>query len=104
MVSEKEQVQNNERNRRWNKTPKGRLCHNKKQWKKRGLDMDTFYYVYPIYLTSTNCERCGILFSGKNDGGGKCMDHCKTTGIFRNIICRNCNVNVIPHINKKLFK
>ena len=99
-----EKQKHNERNRRWSKTPGGRKCHTKKQWKSRGLDMTTFYYVYPIYLNAKNCERCGIEFSGTNNGKGKCMDHCKSTGLFRNVVCRNCNVNVIPHINKNLLK
>ena len=74
----------------------------KKLWKKRGLDMDTFYYVYPIYLNATHCERCGVELNDiKNHENQKCMDHCHATGIFRNIVCRRCNMNVIPHIGKK---
>lgn len=103
-LSREQQDKANARNRKYCKTPKGQMAGRKKLWKKRGLDMETFYYVYPIFMNATNCERCGIQFSGKNDGKGKCMDHCKTTGMFRNILCRNCNVNVVPHINKKLLK
>lgn len=91
-------IKHNLRNQKYSKTPKGKKVNTKKQWARRGLDMDTFYYVYPIYLKETNCQRCGIEFSGKNDGKGKCMDHCKTTGMFRNIVCRNCNLNVIPNL------
>jgi hypothetical protein len=96
------QSSNNARNRRWNKTPKGQKCARKKLWKKRGLDMDTFYYVYPIYLKATHCERCGVELNDiPNHGNQKCMDHCHATGMFRNIVCRTCNMNVIPHIGKK---
>ena len=90
----------NARNKKYYQTAKGRKAYTKKNWKKRGLDMDTFYYVYPIFLNATHCERCGIEFQEGNNGKQKCMDHCHVTGIFRNIICRNCNVNVLPHIGK----
>lgn len=90
----------NARNRKYSRTPKGRKSYTKKNWKNRGLNMDTFYYVYPIFLNATNCERCGVEFEDNNGRNQKCMDHCHITGIFRNVVCRNCNVNVIPHIGK----
>ena len=90
------------RNRRWTKTPKGQKSERKKLWKKRGLNMDTFYYVYPIFLNATHCERCGVEFEDNKGRNQKCMDHCHVTGMFRNVVCRNCNLNVIPHIGKKI--
>ena len=87
----------NERNKKYYETEKGKKAYTKRNWKKRGLDMDTFYYVYPIFLNAKNCERCGVEFEGRGSNQ-KCMDHCHSTGMFRNIVCRNCNVNIIPHI------
>ena len=102
-LSREEQDKSNTRNRTWSKSPKGQKSMRKKLWKKRGLDMDTFYYVYPIYLNTTHCDRCNVLLTNDNSGTQKCMDHCHATGMFRNVICRNCNLNVIPRINKNLL-
>jgi len=98
MVSDEK---HNARNRKYYNTAKGRKTYTKKNWKKRGLDMDTFYYVYPIFLNATHCERCGVEFEDNKCRNQKNMDHCHATGMFRNIVCRNCNVNVIPCIGKK---
>ena len=93
--SEKGKEKNNERNRNWSKTPKGIKGYTKKNWKKRGLNMDTFEEVYEKYLQATKCELCSVEFEKENCGKQKCMDHCHETGEFRNIVCRNCNMNVI---------
>ena len=101
MNSQHEKDLHNARNRKYYNTPKGMKAYTKRNWKRRGFNMDTFYYVYPIFLNATNCERCNIVFSDDNRGTKKCMDHCHSTGMFRNVVCINCNMNVIPHIGKK---
>ena len=62
----------------------------KNRWKSRGFDVSTFYYVYPIYLNTTKCDRCEIEFE-KTGNRVKCMDHCHATGMYRNTICKSCN-------------
>lgn len=91
-----------EKNKKYRETPEGKKTNIKNKWKSRGLDMDTFYYVYPIYLNTTHCDSCNVLLTNNNSGTQKCMDHCHATGMFRNIICKNCNVK-IPNINKNLL-
>jgi len=97
-LSREQQDKSNAWQRKYHKTEKGKKTERKKKWKKRGLDMDTFYYVYPIYLNATHCERCGVKFNAKSKQTIKCMDHCHSTGMFRNVICGRCNLNVIPNI------
>jgi len=77
----------------YSQTPNGKKTYTKTKWKSRGLDMDTFYYVYPIYLNATHCDHCNVQFEriGRNQ---KCMDHCHATGMFRNIVCRACNQRI----------
>lgn len=84
----------------YRQTEQGKKKKTYNQWKSRGLNMDTFYYVYPIYLNATHCERCDIKFSDKNNGDQKCMDHCHATGMFRNVLCRSCNMNVIKSFDR----
>ena len=60
-----------------------------KRWKKYGLITNDFDSIYTRYINSTNCEKCKHNYSYWT----KCMDHCHTTGSFRNILCQRCNVN-----------
>jgi len=91
-----------EKNNNYLKTKEGKRLNTYCNWRKGGLDMDTFYYVYPIFLNATHCEHCNVELNDiKNHKNQKCMDHCHATGMFRNVVCRNCNVNVIPCIGKK---
>tara|TARA_R110000803_G_scaffold38352_1_gene82853 strand:+ start:213 stop:602 length:390 start_codon:yes stop_codon:yes gene_type:complete len=83
------------RQQKYEKTDKGKKARTKTSWKRQGLDMSNFEEIYELYLDTTNCQKCNILFI--NDGGGskKCMDHCHDTGMFRNVICSRCN-NRLP--------
>ena len=78
---------------KWNTTPEAKKAQTKGNWKSRGLDMDTFYYVYPIYINTTHCDRCNVLLEGIGSNK-KCMDHCHATGMYRNTICNSCNVKI----------
>ena len=79
-------------------------------WKRKGLIMDNFESIYQEYIHQTNCELCGKLFETTRD---RHMDHSHTTGEFRNIVCRNCNLwkadrlrkyDISPYILKKKDK
>ena len=63
----------------------------KSKWKQRGLNIDTFYYVYPIYTNTTHCDNCNVFLEGRGKNQ-KCMDHCHATGMFRNVLCKSCNI------------
>ena len=60
-----------------------------KRWKARGLISTDYDLIYTRYINSTNCEKCGHDYSYYR----KHMDHCHSTGTFRNILCHACNVN-----------
>lgn len=69
---------------------KGRI----KLWKKRGIINDDFNELYSKYLDTKNCELCNIEFGGKGKNK-KCLDHDHVTGLFRNVLCNNCNWTVM---------
>jgi hypothetical protein len=56
-------------------------------WKKRGIIGD-YDELYEKWLNITECEECGYVFT---DTKNKCLDHDHDTGLFRFILCRNCN-------------
>ena len=62
------------------------------KWKNRGLkeDIDMMFGIYYIKDLLDNCESCNRPFKNHFD---KKMDHCHTTGKFRQIICSQCNAN-----------
>ena len=74
------------------------------RWIKTGLISDDYREVYDRWAGSFECEKCGHDYSYYT----KCMDHCHTTGAFRNILCQACNANDncrntsgYPNISKK---
>mgnify|MGYP003630528573 FL=1 len=84
--------------REWyNQTYEGRKVKRIGQWIYMGLietDEYTYEELYEAYLWCGHCECCDVeLTSGNKDSTFKCMDHCHTTGIFRNILCNSCNVS-----------
>ena len=73
---------------------KHKKFHTIANWKRYGLICDDYDKLYELYLQSTHCEECGCKYSDFGDGVGKwrCMDHCHTTGLFRNFLCHTCNI------------
>ena len=62
-------------------------------WKKKGLIGD-YDLIYDRYMNTSHCEKCNVSFELKK----KCMDHCHTTGEFRNILCNMCNTNMLDRL------
>jgi len=60
------------------------------KWKHKGL-IDNYDKVYERYEYTLFCDecRCDLDQCGKSV---KCMDHDHLTGLFRNILCKSCNV------------
>jgi hypothetical protein len=62
-------------------------------WKKSGVICEDFNKLYEYYLNTNECEKCNIpLVSGQLGANKKCLDHNHITGLFRNILCQNCNL------------
>jgi len=71
-----------------NKTDPNRLKSCRvNNWKRRGIIGD-YDELYIKWLNTSNCENCNYSFIDTNN---KCLDHDHNTGLFRNILCRNCN-------------
>tara|TARA_R110000803_G_scaffold200964_1_gene265601 strand:- start:344 stop:856 length:513 start_codon:yes stop_codon:yes gene_type:complete len=58
-------------------------------WKKYGLIHDDYKQLYDTYINTTVCNHCNKEFKNTKD---RCMDHDHSTGLFRKIVCRACNV------------
>jgi hypothetical protein len=62
-----------------------------RQWKRRGIITEDYNKLYEYYLSVEECENCGIeLNSGY--GTKKNLDHDHETGLYRNVLCFNCNI------------
>tara|TARA_R110002074_G_C11974854_1_gene611143 strand:+ start:43 stop:489 length:447 start_codon:yes stop_codon:yes gene_type:complete len=77
-------------NKKYYESDKGKKTERKKWWKRRGVVFDNdFEEIYDRYINSSQCELCNKVYKNSQD---KCLDHCHTTGKFRNVVCRPCNV------------
>ena len=66
-------------------SPKRTIIFN---WKKRGLIYDDYDALYEVYINTMECQHCESEFTKNNK---RCLDHDHTTGLFRKIICNQCN-------------
>ena len=63
------------------------------KWKSRGLKLnegETYDDIFEKVKNSTHCELCKDEFS-EDDKKRRCMDHCHETGLFRMVLCNECN-------------
>lgn len=57
-------------------------------WKSMGL-LDDYDKIYKRYVHTSRCNVCKTKF----DYNWKCMNFDHETGLFRYILCNNCNVH-----------
>ena len=78
-----------EYNKAWSKTEKGIKLNIMNGWKNNGLVHDNYDELYEHYINTHSCDVCKKDFKDSFD---RCMDHCHTTGLFRQVLCRYCNI------------
>ena len=81
----------NNRDRLYSKTPSGMKSMRTRQWKTRGVISDDWDMLHQHWELTSHCDKCHVYLEG-NSKEKKCLDHCHTTGQFRNILCHNCNL------------
>lgn len=66
-----------------------------RKWVSRGLNHteEELNEILKIFYNTTNCNLCDKLLTSKNCGSQKCMDHNHSTGKFRQILCKSCNIH-----------
>ena len=87
--NEKNKEKIKEYKKEWSKSEIGKKSHTISGWKSIGLIHDNYEELYDKYLDTTNCEICKYVFNERN---WRCMDHNHKTGLFRQILCNNCNM------------
>ena len=68
----------------------------KKHWVEQGIKFDDelqFITIYYHFLATNTCDKCNIKFTKGNTKYKKCLDHDHKTGLYRNVLCNECNVN-----------
>ena len=60
-------------------------------WKYQGLITDDYHKVYERFEYTLFCDECRCDLD-QCTKSVKCMDHDHSTGLFRNILCRSCNI------------
>ena len=89
-------------------TYRGKMFRKIAIWKLNGLIAINYEIIFDRYYYSSHCENCKCEYTKDNV---KCMDHDHKNGLFRNILCNACNVNLmdtntsgIPNISWDKFK
>jgi len=86
----KERIQ--EQKKEYLKTDQSKKSHRISTWKQLGLISEDYDKLYELYINTNECDNCGIeLVEGRYGSNKRCMDHNHRTGLFRNILCHNCN-------------
>ena len=59
-----------------------------RNWKHSGLIYPDYDELYQTYINTMECQHCLKMFKSTRD---RHLDHCHITGLFRKIVCHNCN-------------
>ena len=82
-----------EQKKEYQKTDNGKKSLRIASWKQLGVISDDFNELYEKYINTNNCDNCDVeLIHGMFGNNKKCLDHCHTTGQFRNVLCHGCNI------------
>jgi len=91
-------IDNPEQRKEYNQTPGRKKIARINNWKKYGIKLPDEYPNWSLfyneeYMKTTKCEECFVeLTEDKRlTSTTKVLDHCHTTGEFRNILCHACN-------------
>jgi hypothetical protein len=60
-------------------------------WKKQGILSDDYDALYDKFLNTKNCEECGVEMVFGRTKNARCLDHCHSSGLVRNVLCISCN-------------
>ena len=78
--------------RNYRKTPSGKKSTTFVNWKQMGLIGD-YNQIYDTYINTTHCQKCNVFLEGRGSNK-KCMDHDHKSGLFRMVLCSNCNITM----------
>ena len=70
-------------------------CHRINDWKNKQKmklhDGDDWISVYLWFITTEECEHCGVQLTMGRNADSRSLDHDHETGYIRNVLCRSCN-------------
>ena len=86
-------------------------------WTKGGLVLregESYKGIYAFVMSIDNCAQCSVKFNTDVHNEKRCMDHCHSTGYFRQVLCQKCNKQfdrviksktghrwISPHVQRK---
>lgn len=94
----------NKKGKEYRKTPQHIKSVRISKWKCSGVKCEYIDLLYEKYINTINCELCEVELTEDKitTKTTKCLDHDHYTGLFRNVLCWYCNIN-LPKQNKDLI-
>lgn len=80
--------ENKEKQQQYYKEGDGKKSNTISNWKLRGVVSEDYDKLYEKYVNTDKCEICEKVFTDTFD---RCLDHDHQSGLFRQVLCRNCN-------------
>lgn len=70
-------------------------CHRINDWKNKQKikirEGDDWISVYLWFISTEECEHCGVPLRMGRGPDSRSLDHDHETGYIRNVLCRSCN-------------
>ena len=90
----KNKEKNKEYHKEYSQTPAGKKTMRICDWKRHGVIHHNFDELYEKFIQTELCELCNVKLTEDKTTTKttRCLDHCHSTGEFRNVLCNSCNV------------
>ena len=90
-------LDNTEKIKEYDQSPAGKKSNRIQNWKRYGVIHDDFNELYEKYINTEFCELCNVKLTvdRQNTKTTRCLDHDHSTGLFRNVLCWQCNITLI---------
>ena len=96
---ERQKIYMKEYTKEYRQRPEVRKKTRMRDWKCSGVICENMDLLYEKYINTTNCELCEVILTEDKTTTRttRCLDHDHDTGLFRNVVCWNCNLNILPN-------
>tara|TARA_R110000851_G_C12908074_1_gene548935 strand:+ start:296 stop:820 length:525 start_codon:yes stop_codon:yes gene_type:complete len=77
----------------YQQTPAFKKSYRISKWRRSGVIHHNFDELYEKFIQTEKCELCNVQLTvdKKTTQTTRVLDHCHSSGLFRNVVCHSCN-------------